>query len=51
MKCWGKNFSGQLGLGDDEHRGDNSGEMGDDLDEVDLGGKQASAIAAGEEHT
>ncbi|CAN0212636.1 unnamed protein product [Pylaiella littoralis] len=51
VKCWGKNFSGQLGLGDDEHRGDNSGEMGDDLDEVDLGGKQASAIAAGEEHT
>lgn len=51
VKCFGKNFSGQLGLDDTEHRGDDVGEMGEDLDPVNLGGKQALAIAAGEEHT
>lgn len=37
VKCWGRNQMGQLGLGDDENRGDNGHEMGCDLNEVDLG--------------
>jgi E3 ubiquitin-protein ligase HERC3 len=36
VKCWGKNTSGQLGLGDLTHRGDNPNEMGDFLPAVDL---------------
>ena len=37
VKCWGYNGQGQLGLGDNINRGSSSGEMGDDLDTVDLG--------------
>lgn len=51
VKCFGKNFAGQLGQDDTDNRGDNDDEMGDNLDPVDLGGKKASAIACGEEHT
>ena len=48
MKCWGTNTNGQLGLGDTNHRGDQTGEMGDALPAVDLGtGVTATAIAAG----
>jgi 6-phosphogluconolactonase (cycloisomerase 2 family)/alpha-tubulin suppressor-like RCC1 family protein len=36
VKCWGFNDVGQLGLGDLNHRGDNAGEMGDNLPPVDL---------------
>ena len=31
IKCWGGNSDGQLGLGDTDNRGDDSGEMGDML--------------------
>ena len=36
FRCWGKNYSGQLGLGDKSTRGDESGEMGDNLPVISL---------------
>ncbi|CAM9886514.1 unnamed protein product, partial [Ascophyllum nodosum] len=52
LKCFGRNFDGQLGLGDTEDRGDEPGEMGDDLPAVDLGtGRYAVAVTCGRWHT
>jgi len=36
LKCWGRNDNGELGLGDTEYRGDATGEMGDDLEFVNV---------------
>lgn len=36
-QCWGLNLLGSLGLGDSLPRGDEPGEMGDDLPAVSLG--------------
>ncbi len=52
VKCWGHNAFGQLGQGDDSARGDDLGEMGDNLPPVDLGaGKKAVSVVAGANHT
>lgn len=48
VKCWGDNDVGQLGLGDANPRGDQQGEMGDNLPAVNLGvGRTATALALG----
>ncbi|XRB20465.1 EGF-like domain-containing protein [Pseudoscourfieldia marina] len=45
VKCWGRNWDGQLGYGDKNDRGDGPNEMGDSLPYVDLGtGRTAVAI-------
>jgi alpha-tubulin suppressor-like RCC1 family protein len=52
IKCWGKNASGQLGIGDTNNRGDGSNPMGDSLPVVDLGSERtAKVIVAGGSHT
>ncbi|MEQ8840827.1 MAG: S-layer homology domain-containing protein [Acidimicrobiales bacterium] len=52
VRCWGYNMFGELGVGDGATRGNNPGEMGDDLPEVDLGpGRTAVAITAGGGHS
>lgn len=51
VKCWGSNAFGNLGIGSTENIGDEPGEMGDDLPEVDLGaGKSATHVACGVDH-
>jgi hypothetical protein len=52
VKCWGYNADGRLGLGDSTNRGDDLGEMGDNLPTVNLGsGRRAKAVTAGAVHT
>jgi alpha-tubulin suppressor-like RCC1 family protein len=52
VKCWGYGYFGQLGLGDQNSRGDGSGEMGDLLPAVALDvGRSAIALTAGQYHT
>jgi alpha-tubulin suppressor-like RCC1 family protein len=51
VKCWGTNGAGQLGQGDTITRGDNPGEMGDNLLPINLGtGKTAVQISLGRGH-
>ncbi|MEZ4449791.1 MAG: hypothetical protein R3B09_09935 [Nannocystaceae bacterium] len=47
LKCWGDNFYGQLGLGDQASRGDQPGEMGASLPGVDVGGAVLAVSLAG----
>ncbi|MEE2758248.1 MAG: DUF4215 domain-containing protein [Myxococcota bacterium] len=52
VSCWGANSRGQLGLGDQENRGDSMDETGPNLRTVSLGlGVTAIAISAGAEHS
>lgn len=50
-KCWGHNPFGQLGLGDSDHRGNEAGEMGDNLPPLDFGtGRTARILRMEENH-
>ncbi|MFN3198294.1 MAG: fibrinogen-like YCDxxxxGGGW domain-containing protein [Bradymonadia bacterium] len=52
VKCWGYNGHGELGQGNTTARGDNAGEMGDNLAYTNLGtGRTATHIASGNNHT
>lgn len=52
IKCWGLNGGGLLGLGESEHRGDDAGEMGDNLPAVNLGtGKTGVTVTTGNGRT
>ena len=52
VKCWGDNSDGQLGQGDTVNRGDDPGEMGDNLPAIDLeGDRTAVAVVSGVDHT
>lgn len=51
VKCWGRNDSGQLGLGDTVNRGAAPGQMGAALPVVDLGPKNTLAVVVGGYHT
>lgn len=51
LQCWGRNNRGQLGLGDDTDRGDDSSLLGSNLKAVRLGSGTAAAIDCGNEHT
>ncbi len=51
VKCWGRNFFGQLGLGDTEYRGNEPNEMGNQLPFVELGtGRTVSVLSLGANH-
>ena len=51
VKCWGVNILGQLGYGDTISRGDDVGEMGNNLSRVYLGtGRTAKQISTGHSH-
>lgn len=52
VKCWGRNYKGQLGLGDTLSRGDGAGEMGNNLPYVSLGtGLTAKSVVLGGDFT
>lgn len=52
VKCWGRGTNGRLGYGNLNHIGDNLGEMGNNLQPVDLGtGRKALQIATGADFT
>jgi alpha-tubulin suppressor-like RCC1 family protein len=47
LKCWGRNDTGQLGLGDNVNRGDMAGEMGSALKGIPNGNADVAWLPAG----
>ena len=51
IKCWGTNFDALLGLGDNEKRGDEPFEMGENLSVVNMGSMFVVDMYAGYDHS
>ena len=50
MACWGHNDAGQLGVGNTKNVGAQAGQMGDNLQRVDLGpGEETNSLTMGKE--
>jgi cysteine-rich repeat protein len=47
VKCWGRNDDGPLGVGDEDYRGDDPNEMGDNLPVADVGSEGVAVTTAG----
>jgi alpha-tubulin suppressor-like RCC1 family protein len=51
VKCWGRNVDGVIGQGDKNDRGDEPGEMGDNLLPVEVDSSKITLVSTGQRHS